>query len=141
MQAKLLQLTSERSELKESLEFLECERQVLIDSAKELREILQRERSQWKKELDEMKKQLTDSIAARVRAESQLTRLDVDTNDIRSQFKKRDDELQSKNKHIELLNKDLEKAQSELAEMKAVNDELKQMLNKKLTYNGSDWHS
>jgi len=137
-QAKLLELSSERSELLESLEFLECERQVSIDSAKELRETLQRERSQWKKEQDELKKQLTDCIAAKLKAESQLTRLEVDTHDIRTHFKKITDELQSKNKKIDMLNKNLEAAQREIIELRMLNEELKSMLSKKLRYNGSN---
>lgn len=135
-QARLLELSSERSELKESLEFLECERQVLIDSTKELKDILQRERAQWKKEQDDLKKQLTDCIAARVRAESQLTRLDVDTNDIRSQSRKINEELMTKIKQIDSLKENLVTLSGQLAEQKAINEQFQMMLNEKLRFNG-----
>lgn len=135
-QAKIHELTNEKSELKESLEFLECERQVIIDSARELNETLQKERSQWKKELEDLKKQLTDSIAARVRAESQLTQIDVCSNDIQQQLKKLSDELQSKDKQIYSLRKNLESTYGEIKELRALNEELKKMLTENLKYNG-----
>lgn len=135
-QAKILELTSERTELKESLEFLECERQVLIDSARELRETLQKERSRWKKEIEDLKKQLTDTIAARCRAESQLTQKDLGTNDIQQQMNKLIDELQSKDKQIYSLRKNLESSHSEIKGLTALNNELKQMLTERIKYNG-----
>lgn len=134
-QAKIHELTSERSELKESLEFLECERQVLIDSARELKETLQKERTTWKKESEELKRQLTDSMAARVKAESQLTRNDMEQNDFRMQSKA-DDLLLAKDKELEGLKRSLEIAQKEMKELKALNDELKMMITEKLRFNG-----
>lgn len=135
-QAKLIELNNERSELKESLEFLECERQVLIDSAKELKETLQKERSRWKREHDELKKQITDLIAARVKAESQLTLNEVDANDILLQVKRLNEELALRNRHLEMIQKDLDTVRNENKELNAINNELKIMLTEKLKYNG-----
>lgn len=135
-QAKLIELNNEKCELKESLEFLECERQVLIDSAKELKETLQKERSQWRREHDELKKQITDLIAARVRAESQLTLNEVDANDISIQVKRLNEELALKNRHLEMIRKDLDIVRNENRELNAINNELKNMLTEKLKYNG-----
>lgn len=135
-QVKIHELTSERSELKESLEFLECERQVLIDSARELKETLQKERSQWKKETDELKKHLTESIAARCKAESQLTRQDVGVNDIQLQLKRLTEELQSRDKQMDLLRKSLDSAHLEIKELSTLNSEFKRMLREKLKING-----
>lgn len=133
---KILELTSEKSELKESLEFLECERQVLIDTARELKDTLQKERSQYKKEIEELKKHLTDTIAARVKAESQLTQLDVGANDVQSQLKRLADELQSKDRQLDLLRKSLDSAQAEIRSLTALKDEFSRMLNEKLKFNG-----
>jgi DNA repair exonuclease SbcCD ATPase subunit len=135
-QVKIHELTNEKSELKESLEFLECERQVLIDSARELKETLQKERSQWKKETEELKKHLTESIAARVKAESQLTQRDVGANDAQLQLKRLTEELQSKDKQIELLRGSLDTAVLEIKELTALNLELKRMLREKIKFNG-----
>lgn len=135
-QIKLVELNNEKIELKESLEFLECERQVLIDSATELKETLQVERSQWKKEQDDLKKQITDLIAARVKAESQLTQKDVENSEFRFRSKRLQDELSSKDRHIETLKKSLVSVQQENAELIAMNNELKHMLTEKLVYNG-----
>lgn len=135
-QARLIELNNEKSELKESLEFLECERQVLIDSAKELKETLQRERSHWKKEHEELKKQITDLIAARVKAESQLTRNEVDTNDVNLRMKRLEEEIMLKNRHLDMMRKDLEIARNENKDLNAINNELKHMMTEKLRYNG-----
>lgn len=135
-QIKLVELNNEKIELKESLEFSECERQVLIDSAKELKETLQAERSQWKKEQDDLKKQITDSIAARVRAESQLTQNEVETNESRFKSKRLQEELSSRDKLIESLRKDLISKQRENDELIAMNNELRNMLKENLVYNG-----
>ena len=135
-QARILELTSERTELKESLEFLECERQVLIDSAKELKDTLQNERSHWKKDQDDLKKQLTEAIAARVRAESHATKLDVELNDTRSQFVKLNDNLKSKDRQIESLRGSLDSSNAELKDLKLLNAELSMMMKEKLKFNG-----
>lgn len=135
-QAKLIELNNERSELKESLEFLECERQVLIDSAKELKETLQKERSQWRREHEELKKHITDLIAARVRAESQLTLNEVDANDTSLQVKRLNEELSLKDRHLELIRKDLDTVRNENKELNAINNQLKHMLTERLKYNG-----
>lgn len=134
--AKLAELSNERSELKESLEFLECERKVLIDSAKELRESLNNERSQSRKDQDELKKQITDLIAARIKAESQLTRNEAEMNDVRFQLRKLSDDLASKDKLIETLRKNLQNLQLENEELKAVNEQVQSMMTEKLKYNG-----
>lgn len=135
-QIKLVELNNEKIELKESLEFLECERQVLIDSAKELKETLQTERSQWKKEQDDLKKQITDSIAARIKAESQLTQNEVETNESRFKSKRLQEELSARDRLIESLRKNLILKQQENDELIAMNNELKHMLTEKLVYNG-----
>lgn len=124
-QVRILELSNERSELKESLEFLECERRVLMDSTKELRESLQKERSHWKKELEDVKKQLTDAIAARIRAESQVTRLEMELNDLRSIRRTQDQD--SKNPQID---------PKEYEELKATNEELKRLLTERIRFNG-----
>lgn len=134
--AKLLELDHERAELKESLEFLECERQVLMDSTKELKDNLNDERAQWKKEIDELKKQITDLIAARAKAESLLTRTEIEMNDFRLQNKKLNEELMLKDKHLEALNKDITCIKIQYRELNAINNELKHMLTEKLRYNG-----
>lgn len=136
-QVKILELTNEKSELRESLEFLECERQVLIDSALELKETLQKEKSQWKKEVDELKKHLTESIAARVKAESQLTKRDVGANDAQVQVKKLTEELRSKDKQLESLRNSLDAARIEIKELLSHNNELKKIIAERLKFNGS----
>lgn len=134
-QAKLVELTNEKLELKESLEFSECERQVLIDTAQELKDTLQKERSQWKKEQDELRKHVTDLIAARVKAESQLTRNDVEMIDVQLQVKKLQDDVSSRDRHIESLQKNIETLQNENKELSATNIMLKNMIADKLDFN------
>lgn len=135
--AKLSQLNSEKFDLKESLEFLECERQVLIDSTHELKETLHNERSQWKKEIDDLRKQLTDCLASRIKAESLLVQSDVEKNDLRVRIDKLNDSLASKDRHLAILNNNLEKLQSEHQDLTAMNQQLKRMLTEKLVYNGT----
>lgn len=135
-QTKLVELSNEKDELKESLEFLECERQVLIDSTTDLKETLQAERSQWKKDQDDLKKQLTDSIAARVKAESQLTYKDMELNEMRLQIKKLNEQIVLKERQLVSLQNRLETADIANKELAAYNNELKLMLSEKLIYNG-----
>lgn len=135
-QAKLLELTNEKSEMKESLEFLECERQVLIDSTAELKKILETERSQWKKEHDDLKKQLADLTAARVKAESQLTQKEMEMNDLKQHSKKLDDEINLRDKYLSSIQKNLDTVKKENKDLSSMNQELKQMLAEKLRYNG-----
>lgn len=135
-QIKLVELNNEKLELKESLEFLECERQVLIDTSNELKDALKTERNQWKKEQDELKKQLTEQMRIRVMAESQLTGKEVEINDLRLQNKKLSDELTNKSKVIDGLEKKIEKTQEDNRELFAINNELKHMLTEKLKFNG-----
>lgn len=122
-QVRLTELTNEKHELKESLEFLECERQVLIDSSKELKNTLQKERSQWKKDLDDTKRQMTDLIAAKIKAETHLTQNQVEMNSLKLQLAE--------------LEKKLEMSRNENKEQIAINQELKRMLTEKLKFNGS----
>lgn len=136
-QLKLAELNKEKLELNESVEFLENERQVLIDSIKELKDSLHHDRSHYKKEIEDLKKQLTDCIAAKVKAESLLTRNDMRMND--SQFKqdKIHEELADKDKQIESLKRCLGMTMKENEELSALNNEFKHMLTEKLKYNGS----
>lgn len=117
---------------------METERQVLIDSARELKDILQKERNAWKKEQDDLKRQLTDSIAARVKAESQLTKLDMETNNIRTQFKSLSQDLEAKNRQLDSLRQSLDSAHGDIRELHSLNDEFKRMLTEKLRFNGFD---
>lgn len=135
-QAKLLELANEKSEMKESLEFLECERQVLIDSTAELKKSLENERSQWKREQDDLKRQLTDFTAARVKAESQLTQKEMELNDLKQHSKRLDNEISLRDKYLASIQKNLETAKKENKELSSMNQELKHMLAEKLRYNG-----
>lgn len=135
-QAKLLELTNEKSEMKESLEFLECERQVLIDSTTELKKTLEQDRSQWKKEHDDLKRQLADLTAARVKAESQLTQKEMELNDLKQHSKKLDNEINLRDKYLASIQKNLETVKKENKEFTSMNQELKNMLAEKLRYNG-----
>lgn len=134
---QMTELKDEKLDLKESLEFLECERQVLIDSTHELKEMLHNERSQWKKEIDELKKQLTDSLAARIKAESQLVQSEVEINDLRIRIDKLNDNVVAKERQLSVMNKNLEKLQSENQDLSAMNQQFKRMLTEKLKYNGT----
>lgn len=136
-QARLVELNNEKQELKESLEFSECERQVLADSTRELKESLQTERNVWKKEQENLRKQITDLMAAKIKAESQLTRYDVEVNDLKLQMKKLNDDLFSKTRQIDHLTKDLESAEEDKKQLSSINEQLKLMLTEKLKYNGS----
>lgn len=135
-QVKLLELANEKSELKENLEFLECERQVLIDSTTELKKSLENERSQWKKELDDLKRQLADLTVARVKAESQLTQKEMELNDLKQHSKRLDDEVNLRDKYLSSMQKNLETVKKENKELTSMNQELKNMLAEKLRYNG-----
>lgn len=133
---KLTELNNEKYDLKESLEFLECERQVLMDTTHELKETLHNERTQWRKEIDDLRKQLTDTIAAKIKAESQIVQNEVEMNDMKIRLEKVNEHLAFKDRHLQMLNKNLEKLESENLDMVGLNQQLKRMLTEKLKYNG-----
>jgi len=135
-QAKILELSNEKTELKESLEFLECERQVLVDSVKDLKEVLSNERSQRRKEQEDLKMQIAESIAAKVRADSQLTHNVMEMNDLQVQIRKLSEELAAKERDIVTLRKTVKSLQDANKELIDINNELKLMLSEKLKYNG-----
>lgn len=133
---KLAELTNETLELKESLEFSEIERQAFEDTTRELKTTLHNERSQWKRELDELKKQLEEATANRIKAESQSIQKDLEMNDLRLGKEKLKNELDLKDKNLVLIQKNLEKLQQDNNELRDMNEQLKQMMVEKLKYNG-----
>lgn len=133
---RLAELANETLELKESLEFSEIERQAFEDTTRELKTTLHNERSQWKRELDDLKRQLTDSTASRIKAESQLVQKDLELNDLRLAREKMENELNLKDKDIGLIQKSLDKLEEENKELRDMNDQLKLMMVEKLKYNG-----
>lgn len=138
---QLAELTSEKVELKESLEFLECERQVLIDTTQELKDRLQDEKSQRRKEVEDLKRQLTDSIVGRVRAESQLVQWELEMNELRNKnkrlFNEHSPNEQLQLQKIETLEKNLETLGTQNTELSLLNRELTLMLTEKLKLNGN----
>lgn len=133
---RLAELTNEKIELKESLEFLECERQVLLDTTHELKETLHNERSQWKKELEDLKKQITECTATRIKAETQVVQKDLEINELRSIIMRLNDELIGKEKELTSMKKNINKLESEERKNKEMNGELMSMMAEKLKYNG-----
>lgn len=135
-QLKLKELNNERTELKESLEFLECERQALMDASKELNDTLQVERSHWKKEIEDLKNQVTDQIRIRIKAESELIKNEMETNNLRLQLEKATEELITRTKQLNDLEKRDASLESENKQLSLIKHELEIMLSEKLKFNG-----
>lgn len=77
-----VRLLEENRELRENIEFLECELAVMNEN-------LKNERNKYKKDLD-------DLMAAKVKAESSLLHKDIEINGIRLQLQRAQDELADK---------------------------------------------